>query len=144
RFAVPAAEAVTAPGPRAPVASPAGATPRASRSWIPWAVVAAVVIAVAAVGYPVSQHFGEYRQAQRSYEVAQRAADEARHERERTIAKRQGELTEASARIEQKEKEFGQLQVDHVARVQELHQEAEKREMVLRVTGPPAIQPGAP
>src|SRR5262245_64747505 len=50
RFSAPAADAVTAPTPRAPVASPAGATPRASRSWLPWVLVGSVVIAVAAVG----------------------------------------------------------------------------------------------
>src|SRR5262245_25017292 len=74
RFSAPGAEAVTAPAPAAPVAAPAAATPSASRSWVPWVVVASLVIAFGAIGYPLSTHLGEYTQARRSYEAARHAA----------------------------------------------------------------------
>src|SRR5262245_21144208 len=83
RFAGPGAE---------PVASPAGAAPAgARRTWLVWAVAAAVLIAVGVAAYPVCKHVSEYLDARHGHEVAQNDLDGARHEREQLVRERDRE-----------------------------------------------------
>jgi hypothetical protein len=124
-FAPPADEPLPGAG-TGTVLLPSRPLPRAERSWVRWAVAAAVLLAVAGLSVPGYRAYDEYQAASRAVREHRDAVTEA-----------QTEL----AHVQEEIREAGEAQQRRLA---DLEREVKARELRVVVSGPRVVQPGAP
>jgi uncharacterized protein YfaS (alpha-2-macroglobulin family) len=142
RFVPPAGEAASRPAaaPRAAAAKPESVR----RNWVRWAVAACLILGLAALVPPAARHVIGYEEHKEQVAVAL-AAQQAAHQRlEEFAAARANDLQTAQKNVEESTKALAELNERVVKDWQEAEKEAAAKQLILTVTGPPAIQPGAP
>jgi hypothetical protein len=133
RFQAPAAQPTTAPAPRAVSVS-------GRARWVPWAVAAGVLLALAGLGVPGAIYWNQENRAEQALARSRQVESEkqATEERYRTnLAQAEGAIRELESDIQKLQQEQQQAQA-------QAQQAAWAKEVRLAVTGPPALQPGAP
>ncbi|MFL5341571.1 MAG: alpha-2-macroglobulin family protein [Gemmataceae bacterium] len=139
RFEPPAARPAVQPrGPAQPAAKPM------SRVWLTWVVAAVVLLAVGGVVGPGTRHLMRYSQQKQLADNAasvKRAADE---DLQKLLADRRAAVAKAKQNVEDATTELTQLSAQEQKDLEEAQRKINDKHLVLIVTGPQAIQPGAP
>src|SRR5262245_35541698 len=157
RFEPPAPQPAKAPGTPAPAARPAvlpfpapgtGPNSRPARTWrigtvLPWAVAAAVLLAIPGTVIPVLGIFDRARTAKHEAEVAQRAASEAVVV-QAPKAPVPSPLSNAEFTLTTAEQAQSALMSAWFAEQNAAVQAASGRQLIVDVQKPATVQPGAP
>jgi tetratricopeptide (TPR) repeat protein/predicted nuclease with TOPRIM domain len=134
--------------PPSEVAAPAATPTVRSRSFrrriLPWLVAASVVVVVGLGAIPIVRVGTSFWDARHTYEVARAKLRQIEQEHQALV----GPLAAEQDRIKQRSEEIQQaiqtLAEEKRDRLKNLEEELSQQQIILEVSGPEAIQPGAP
>jgi hypothetical protein len=135
-----------------PPASPLAPTPdvlttslRPKRGrYLTWLVAASLVLTVGILARPLLRSGSAYWDARRSYQAAKARFETVDRDFHSLVAPQQIEEGQIASRAEELHKEFQDLVERKRQQLQNLEEELTQQQIILEVSGPQAIQPGAP
>lgn len=148
RFEAPRSGQETVVQPAAPSPLPAAAPSPAPRSMrrviIGWAIAAAALLAVGGLTYPAARHLSGYYHAKERLADADRDLRVANAERHQLLEDHNARISAATTTVEELTKEMAGLETERAKQIKAAVDDVQNKHLALDVTGPPAIQPGAP
>ena len=147
RFEAPTApqEAALQPAsPRPSETAPATRTRSLRRVIIGWAAAICALLAVGGLSYPTARHLSGYFHAEDQLAAADHNLKTANADLTKLNDERAAKVQAAEAKVEEVSKQIKDLQEQEVKKLTAAAEEIKNKHLDLEVTGPPAIQPGAP
>src|SRR5262245_30555876 len=133
------------PTPSLPVALSRPVTGRSARGyWLRWAVAACLILGLGAAVRPTARHFVGFQDAKNDAALALANKEQAQRSREELTAARRTDFGSAQGKTAESEKKLSELRFEYASKWHEESQRAANENLYMIVTGPPAIQPGAP
>jgi uncharacterized membrane protein YgcG len=109
-----------------------------------WAIAACTLLAVGGLAYPTASYLSAYSRVRDDLASAEHSLNLASAERKQLVETRNSEVATATEKIENTKKQLKELLQKRNDDLEMAEETIRKMDTVLEVTGPPAIQPGAP
>lgn len=109
-----------------------------------WIVVASILLVGGALAFPAFSHFSRYFYRKSEAESLFAQARSAEESHRQLVAKRQAELDDARKKREAIKDELVRIETDRVEKLNQAEEQERNKQLVMTVTGPSAIQSGAP
>lgn len=109
-----------------------------------WAVGAAALLIIGTLAFPTYAHVAGYLTRKRSADAALAAWNGQQQAYNALVKRRDQQLADARNHRNALKEELIQLESERVGKLQKAEEDARNKQIVMRVTGPAAIQSGAP
>jgi hypothetical protein len=123
---------------------PAGSESARPFAWRRWAVAAAVLLALTAIGVPSGRYVGGFVSTQRGFKVAAANLDRLTLEERQLMKDRDQQLADASKRLKEAREKAADLEKRQGDEIKATRDAIMKKDLLMTVVGPSTIRVGEP